>query len=351
VSVAAIALCGVSKRFGRTPVVEDVDLRIAEGEFFTLVGPSGCGKSTLVSLIAGLDRPSAGTIRFDDETVTDRPPRERDVAMVFQSYALYPHMTVAENIAFPLRLRNWPHADVAAAVARVARSLGIEALLARRPHELSGGQRQRVALGRALVRRPRVFLLDEPLSNLDARLRLEMRAELKRLHAEYQITTVYVTHDQEEAMALSDRAAVLNGGRIQQCDAPMTLYDEPANLFVAGFIGSPPINTLDAESLAGIVRLPPQTPSRGAVVGIRPADVHVSAEPSACALPVDVTVCEPTGSDLWVIGRWRRHSLTGRGRVGERPAPGDTVYFELAPDRLHVFDGASGARLARARGE
>ena len=218
--MAAIEFDGVGKRFGPVTVLEDLHLAIGEGEFFTFVGPSGCGKSTTLSLIAGLERPSAGTIRFDGEPVDHLAPRDRDVAMVFQSYALYPHMSVAENIGFPLKLRGAKPREIDAAVAEAARRLGIEALLERRPRELSGGQRQRVALGRALVRRPRVFLLDEPLSNLDARLRLEMRAELKRLHGEYGITTVYVTHDQEEAMALSDRVAVLNAGRVEQCGPP-----------------------------------------------------------------------------------------------------------------------------------
>lgn len=342
--MATIELEGVSKRFGRTDVVTEINLRIAQGEFFTLVGPSGCGKSTLLSLIAGLELATSGTIRFDGQAVTDLSPRERDVAMVFQSYALYPHMTVAENIGFPLRLRGCSRDEVAAAVVDVARNLAIGDLLERRPRELSGGQRQRVALGRALVRRPRVFLLDEPLSNLDARLRLEMRAELKRLHAQYRITTVYVTHDQEEAMALSDRAAVLHEGRIQQCGAPMEIYENPRSLFIAGFIGSPPINVLDAERVAGIMQVP-----ASAVVGIRPADVDVSMrQPGRAGIEAEVVLCEPTGGDLWVLGRCGRQNIMGRGCVGDPYPPGAKAYFQFAPERAYLFDRASGARLDRA---
>jgi len=342
--MATIAFENVSKRYGEVTVLDGLDLEIAEGEFFTFVGPSGCGKSTVLALIAGLERPSGGTIRFDGQRVNELAPRERDVAMVFQSYALYPHMSVAENIGFPLKLRGMSARDTARAVAEVAARLGIDALLERRPRELSGGQRQRVALGRALVRRPRVFLLDEPLSNLDARLRLEMRAELRRLHAEYRITTVYVTHDQEEAMALSDRVAVLQAGRIEQCGEPLELYREPANLFVAGFVGSPPINVLEA-TLFPDLELPCGARAADVLVGLRPADVVVSRDPAPRALAGEVLLCEPTGEHLWVVGLARGQRVTGRAAFTEPLPPGTPVHFEYAPARLHFFERATGRRL------
>ena len=343
--MAAIEFDGVSKRFGAVTVLDNLCLTIEEGEFFTFVGPSGCGKSTTLSLIAGLERPSAGRIRFDGRPVDHLAPRDRDVAMVFQSYALYPHMSVAENIGFPLKLRGAKPHEIDAAVAEAARRLGIEALLARRPRELSGGQRQRVALGRALVRRPRVFLLDEPLSNLDARLRLEMRAELKRLHGEYGITTVYVTHDQEEAMALSDRVAVLHAGRVEQCGPPLELYRTPANLFVAGFVGSPPINVLDARHVPDLA-LPAGAAASEIVVGVRPADVRVSeASDDPRALAAEVLLTEPTGDDVWVVGRLDGQRIMGRASPDAVPAPGSTARFELARERLHLFDRASGRRV------
>ena len=346
--MAAVEFEGVSKRFGAVTVVENLSLRVEEGEFFTFVGPSGCGKSTLLSLIAGLERPTSGALRFDDRIVNDLPPRERDVAMVFQSYALYPHMTVAENIGFPLRLRRVPAGETAAAVARVAQSLELESLLHRRPRELSGGQRQRVALGRALIRRPRVFLMDEPLSNLDARLRLEMRAELKRLHAEYRITTVYVTHDQEEALALSDRVAVLHEGRLQQCGAPMQVYDDPANLFVAGFIGSPPINLFDVGLLDTALGGALPVSAHDAVAGIRPSDIRVSDARRDGAFEAQVILCEPTGGDVWVLGEWRGVKILGRGAGGPL-APGSRAYFEFPPERVHLFDRARGTRIISPR--
>ncbi|HEX6320581.1 MAG TPA: ABC transporter ATP-binding protein, partial [Burkholderiales bacterium] len=256
--MARIRFAGLAKRFDAQVVLAPLELEIAEGEFFTFVGPSGCGKSTLLNLIAGVEAPSSGALWFDEVRVDALAPGARDVAMVFQSYALYPHLSVRENIAFPLRVRGTARAEIAREVERVAQVLGLSPLLERKPRQLSGGQRQRVALGRALVRRPRVFLMDEPLSNLDARLRLEMREELKRLHEAHGITTVYVTHDQEEAMALSQRVAVLNAGRIEQCGTPQAVYADPANLFVAQFLGSPPLNLLEGES--------PEV-----VLGVRPA--------------------------------------------------------------------------------
>ena len=345
--MASITFAGVSKRFGTVTVLEALDLAIEEGEFFTFVGPSGCGKSTVLGLIAGLERPTSGTIRFDGERVDHLPPRDRDVAMVFQSYALYPHMSVAENIGFPLKLRGAGDTEIETAVAEVAARLGIEQLLDRRPRQLSGGQRQRVALGRALVRRPRVFLLDEPLSNLDARLRLETRAELKRLHGEYRITTVYVTHDQEEAMALSDRVAVLRAGRIEQCGPPLELYRRPDNLFVAGFVGSPPINVLDARQFRRL-ELPASAAPEDVLVGLRPVDVVVTSDaPDARsdALFAEVQLLEPTGDALWVVGLVDGRRIIGRGDPAAPPAPGSVARFGYSRDRLHLFDRTSGQRL------
>jgi len=268
--------------------------------------------------------------------------------MVFQSYALYPHMSVYENLAFPLRNRRVSPVRLAEAVEKTARTLGLEDLLQRRPRELSGGQRQRVALGRALIRQPQVFLLDEPLSNLDARLRLEMREELKRLHATLGITTVYVTHDQEEAMALSGRIAVLRQGRIQQCGTPDEIYRAPANRFVAEFVGSPPMNFLPADALCGIPalasRLAPHA-GRAIEAGIRPADIRVQASAGDTTLTAKVVLLEPTGADLWVVGEWNGQRIKGRARTGERLRPGEKVGFVFSGDRIYLFDGSSGARI------
>jgi multiple sugar transport system ATP-binding protein len=343
-----IRLERVEKRFGAVTVLSALDLEIRAGEFFTFLGPSGCGKSTLLNLIAGIESLDAGSIYFDSQRVDELAPAERDVAMVFQSYALYPHMTVYENLAFPLTNKRLPRADIDAAVRRTAAQLGIEKLLARKPRALSGGQRQRVALGRALVRKPRVFLLDEPLSNLDARLRLEMREELKRLHAELGITTVYVTHDQEEAMALSDRIALLHEGRVQQCAAPAEIYGRPANLFVAGFIGSPPMNLLDGARCAGLAVVRERLGSLRAgdvTVGVRPTDVRVSTEPVADAIEAEALLVEPTGADLWVVCVWHGQRIKGRAQPGERVVAGQRIFLAVPGERLYLFDRAGGERL------
>src|SRR5579884_2397155 len=314
--MAEVRLVGVQKRIGPVEIIGDLTLDVRDGEFFTLLGPSGSGKSTLLHLIAGLDRPTAGRILFDGADVAELAPRERDVAVVFQSYALYPHMTVAENLAFPLhvgrRRRGLDERMIEREVRRIAALLSLEALLDRRPRQLSGGQRQRVALGRALIRHPRVFLLDEPLSNLDVQLRAEMRAELRRLHDELGITMIYVTHDQVEAMTLADRVAVLDRGRLQQVDAPRALYDSPRNVFVAGFVGHPAMNTLEAEvhrqeAVAGPLRVRlrpdvgPWYDRRRVRIGLRPEDVHIVSEPGE---PADtlaaVRLIEPTGGQTWV---------------------------------------------------
>jgi ABC-type sugar transport system ATPase subunit len=289
--MARIRFAGLAKRFGAQEVLAPLELEIADGEFFTFVGPSGCGKSTLLNLVAGVEPPSAGALYFD-ETRVDTLARARDVAMVFQSYALYPHLSVRENIAFPLRVRR-AATEVEREVARVAEVLGLGALLERKPRQLSGGQRQRVALGRALVRKPHVFLMDEPLSNLDARLRLEMREELKRLHEAHGVTTVYVTHDQEEAMALSQRVAVLNAGRIEQFGAPQQIYADPANIHRA-VPGQPPLNVL------------PGTP--GVVLGVRLAGLLARRRAGALAARVTLS----TGSELWITAEREGIRLKGR---------------------------------------
>ena len=333
--MAKIRFKGLAKRFAAQAVLAPLDLEIADGEFFTFVGPSGCGKSTLLNLIAGIEAPSAGELWFDGQRVDGLAPGARDVAMVFQSYALYPHLSVRDNIGFPLKVRGTPRGEIAREVERVAQVLGLGTLLDRRPRELSGGQRQRVALGRALVRRPRAFLMDEPLSNLDARLRLEMREELQRLHEAHGITTIYVTHDQEEAMALSQRVAVLNAGRIEQCGPPAEVYGDPASLFVAQFLGSPPLNLLEGGA-PEVVR------------GVRPADVLVHAARRAGAVAARVSLLEPTGSDLWVTADWNGRRLKGRAAPGVAPARGATVYLEAPPERVYSFARATGARIRGA---
>jgi multiple sugar transport system ATP-binding protein len=346
--VARIRLNGLTKSYDGHMVLAPLELTIADGEFFTFLGPSGCGKSTLLHLLAGIEPPTRGRIFFGEERVDGQDASRRDVAMVFQSYALYPHLSVRQNLAFPLRARRLAPAHIEREVERVARSLGIEGLLDRKPLQLSGGQRQRVALGRALVRRPRVFLMDEPLSNLDARLRLETREELKRLHDEHRITTVYVTHDQEEAMALSDRIAVLNAGHIQQCDAPQAIYEDPANLFVAQFIGNPPINVLDGDALRDAPvfgRLLSGVVESGALLGLRPPEILVHARPIRDAMECEVVITEPTGNDLWVVGRYGNQKVKGRAAPGERFAYKQTAWFEVRRERVLVFDKRSGTRI------
>ncbi len=338
-------------------VIEDLNLSIEDGEFFTFVGPSGCGKSTILKMIAGLEDISGGCILFDDIVVNDLSPKERDVAMVFQSYALYPHMTVFDNIAFPLRMRRFKRYQIDEEVRRIAALLGLAELLGRKPKELSGGQRQRVALGRALVRKPRVFLLDEPLSNLDARLRSEMRIELKRLHSELRTTTIYVTHDQAEALSLSDRMAVFDGGRIQQCGTPREVYARPANLFVAGFIGSPPMNFIPSlvRRKEGIevdcngFLMRPETNRKpsddSVVVGIRPEDVAVSKEEKGGGIEAFVTLVEPAGSFNWVVLVWKDVSLRGVASLDENFQAGERGFMKFPMDRMILFEKSTGELL------
>jgi multiple sugar transport system ATP-binding protein len=355
--MARIRLERVRKFFGDVPVIREFDLTINDGEFFTFLGPSGCGKSTVLNMIAGLEPVTGGSIYFDDVPVNKLSPGERDVAMVFQSYALYPHMDVYENIAFPLKMKKTPKDVIGREVERVATILGLENLLRRRPGELSGGQRQRVALGRAIVRRPKVFLMDEPLSNLDARLRIEMRAELKRLHRELKITTVYVTHDQAEAMSLSERIAVLYQGEVQQCGTPPDVYARPANIFVGGFMGSPPMNFIPAVvrqrhpleiDCNGIV-FTPVLESRPAgsrlIVGARPEDVLVSAEKSEGAEEVAISLIEPVGPYSIVDFEWAGQNMKGISKEGAGIAPGAKAYMTLSAGKMVFFDKESGLRL------
>ncbi len=342
--MASISLQGVGKQFtGGVAALSDVDLEIAHGELLVLVGPSGSGKSTVLRLIAGLETPTSGRILIDGADVTGVPPQERDLAMVFQSYALYPHKTVRENLAFGLQMRGVERTQIDARVHDVARSLGIDGLLDRRPAALSGGQRQRVALGRAIVRKAKAFLLDEPLSNLDPVLRVETRAELTLLHRRLGATMVYVTHDQEEAMTLGTRIAVMRDGRLEQVATPMDLYDRPENRFVAGFIGSPAMNLWPGTIMRDI--------GEHAVIGVRPHDIEL-APIDASAVTGRVEILEPLGPTTLVHVRIDgvTESLA-RIVVAARPqlAIGDRVGLNVRRDRLHLFDEKSGRRLSAPR--
>lgn len=355
--MAEIRLEKIKKRFKDTVVIRELDLTINDGEFFTFIGPSGCGKSTILNMIAGLEPVTEGRIYFDSTVINDIPPKERDVAMVFQSYALYPHMTVYENIAFPLKMRKTPQKNIDREVERITSVLEIKDLLSRRPGELSGGQRQRVALGRAIIRMPKVFLMDEPLSNLDARLRVEMRAELKKLHQRLKITTVYVTHDQAEAMSLSDRIAVLHQGEIQQCETPIEVYLKPANTFVAGFIGSPPMNFIDATvfkkepftvmvnniAFSPMVKRIPEVDK--VVLGIRPDDVIVFFEKHEGTMEAYAEITEVEGAVIWVRMRCGGISIKGKMENNRDVSPGTKVFLKMPAEKLHVFDYKTGIRL------
>ncbi|MBB5359590.1 multiple sugar transport system ATP-binding protein [Rhodanobacter sp. ANJX3] len=335
---------------------------IADGELLVLVGPSGCGKTTLLRMIAGLESISGGTLSIDGRVVNDVEPKDRDIAMVFQNYALYPHMTVAENLAFGLKLRGQSKGEIDRRVREAAKTLELEPRLASRPGALSGGQRQRVALGRALVRDPKVFLLDEPLSNLDAKLRLTMRVEIARLHRQLKATMIYVTHDQIEAMTLGQRIVVLDGGVIQQIDTPMHLYDRPANLFVAGFVGSPGMNLLRGRLTLGrgwsvvtehgevMLGRPAQAAGwqewrdREIVLGMRPEDL-LPVEADEAALIAQLEVLEPVGNEIFLNLRYGSQALVSRVSPRALPEAGSTVPLGLAAERLHLFDPASGLRI------
>ncbi|HSD03914.1 MAG TPA: sn-glycerol-3-phosphate ABC transporter ATP-binding protein UgpC [Gaiellales bacterium] len=394
--MASIAIEGVTKVFrGGVVAVDHVSLEIANGEFLVLVGPSGCGKTTLLRIVAGLEEVTDGEVMIGDTLVTDMPPRDRDVAMVFQNYALYPHMTVAENLSIGLRIRRRPKPEVKSRVAEVAHILGLDSLLERRPAELSGGQRQRVAMGRAMVREPQAFLMDEPLSNLDAKLRVQMRAELARIRDRVRTTTLYVTHDQVEAMTLGDRVAVMREGVVQQLDTPQNLYRRPANLFVAAFIGSPSMNLLEARIEDGNVcfadhRIPlhagadlREYDGRTVVLGIRPGDFEDAAvwhDASRPAFDVDVDVSEELGDQVNVIFRLdappvRSEAVRDASTIEEGGAddmlvplvadegrsvctacvdsrttarPGGRVRLSVDPTRFHFFDVDTGHAIGAA---
>jgi len=345
--MASIDIQNVKKAYGHVQVLHDIDLRIKDGEFVVLVGPSGCGKSTLLRMIAGLEDISGGEIRIAESRVNELHPKDRDIAMVFQSYALYPHMNVAGNMSYSLRLRKMAKDSIAKAVANAAAKLGLDPLLERRPKALSGGQRQRVAMGRAIVRQPKAFLFDEPLSNLDARLREQMRAEIKKLHGDLKATSIYVTHDQIEAMTLADRIVAMHGGVVQQVGSPLELYDRPANLFVAGFIGSPGMNFLDATYEGSGVRLKDGTlvplleplklaAGRKVTLGIRPE--HVVLSSNSADMSANVELIEPTG--FGIILHLSLHGLPFKVFTLDRSAlsAGDQVNVSFPAQHLHVFD-------------
>ena len=362
---APVSFEHVSKRFGAVTAVSDLTLEVPNGEMLVLLGPSGCGKTTSLRMLAGLEAISDGTIRIGETVVNSLPPRARDIAMVFQSYALYAHLTVYENLAYPLRVRKLPKAEIDRRVREVAAVVQIGELLERKPRALSGGQRQRVALGRAIIRRPAVFLMDEPLSNLDAKLRLHTRGELKRFQRELATTTIYVTHDQAEAMTLADRVAIMDRGVLQQVGPPKEVYARPANVFVAGFLGSPPMNLLDVavtggdESLSLVIAgtavpVPTKTAHRlaagpagldGVVLGVRPEEVRLLREGGPGAVPGEVFVVEDLGNERLVT-----LDLGGQFAMARTPADypaemGESLWFAFDPERAHYFDPASQQRL------
>ena len=352
--MASVILDEVEKTWGAFTAVARQSLAIADQEFLVLLGPSGCGKTTTMRMVAGLEEPTSGTIRIGDRVVNQVPPRDRDVAMVFQNYGLYPHMTVGENIAYPLRVRGMARSERERRVAEAARKVELGALLARRPRELSGGQRQRVALARAIVRTPAVFLMDEPLSNLDAKLRVTMRAEIKHLQHELGITTIYVTHDQVEAMTLAHRVAVMSGGHIQQIAPPAEIYDRPANLFVAGFIGSPAMNLIEGAIENGIFRAPgiaipaPGAGSRSRIVlGARPEDVSV-VPPEGAPMQGTVYASELLGDCVLITAEIGSGRVIAKADRAVRADFGDPIGLHPDPRRLHLFDAASGSRLDAA---
>jgi len=359
--MASVSFRNVEKSFGSTKIIHGIGFDIADGEFTVLVGPSGCGKSTLLRMLAGLEEISGGTIAIDDHVVNDIESKDRDIAMVFQSYALYPHMTVADNMGFSLRLRKADPALTKERVAHAARILNLGPYLERFPRELSGGQRQRVAMGRAIVRDPKVFLFDEPLSNLDAKLRVAMRAEIKALHQRLKTTTVYVTHDQVEAMTMADRIVVMQEGRIEQIGTPLELYDHPANLFVAQFIGSPAMNVVngtlrrddgqawvDAE---GGVRWPAPPTARGqdgqaVAYGVRPGDLGVGRGADARSVPAEVIVVEPTGAETELLVRVGASQFVVVLHGRTQAEPGETIQLSVDTGAVHLFDPTSGIALA-----
>ena len=364
--MAKVVIEHLTKHFGDVVAVDDLTLEIVDREFLTLLGPSGCGKTTTLNIIAGLEDPTSGRVFFDDDEVTNVPPERRDIAMVFQTYALYPHMRVYDNIAFGLRMRGTPTDEIDRLVQEAAKAMEIDHLLRRKPRELSGGQRQRVALARAIVRNAHVFLLDEPLSNLDAKLRVTMRTELKRLHAELEKTFVYVTHDQAESLIMSDRIVVLNEGKLQQLGTPEEIYNQPANAFIAGFVGSPPMNFFDGqlqnggdqwlvkgegyscEFIPGHPQRLRENASAEVQLGVRPEDIEVlpSESPTAQA---NVVVREPLGSDLFLTLELEGVTFKARTHPDARIDRGETVPIRFKPTKVHLFNRTTGATLLESR--
>ena len=353
--MAEVKVRDLFKSYGSTEVIHGLEVDIEDGEFVVLVGPSGCGKSTLLRMIAGLEGITAGEISIGDRVVNNLPPAERDIAMVFQNYALYPHKTVGANMAFSLRMKGMPKSEIATRVKRAAEVLGLTPYLDRYPRALSGGQRQRVAMGRAIVRDPQVFLFDEPLSNLDAKLRVQMRAEIRELHQRLNSTTVYVTHDQIEAMTMADKIVVMQNGYIEQVGSPLDVYDNPANTFVAGFIGSPAMNMLEGEvrntgtglelnishtSLA-LPAMAALKEGQKIIAGIRPEDLT----PSETGILAKIAVIEPTGSETHLLLRGNDQDLTSVLRERRNYSPGQDIHLSAAPDTLHIFDYHSKQRL------
>jgi multiple sugar transport system ATP-binding protein len=353
--MSSVDVIGIRKSYGAQKVIHGVDINIADGEFVILVGPSGCGKSTLLRMIAGLEPITSGDIKIGDAVVNNLPPKDRDIAMVFQTYALYPHKTVAENMGFALKLRKAPKSEITSRVMRAAEILDLVPYLSRYPRQLSGGQRQRVAMGRAIVRDPKVFLFDEPLSNLDAKLRVQMRAEIKELHQRLKTTTIYVTHDQVEAMTMADRIVVMNAGVVEQAGTPLELYDRPANIFVASFIGSPSMNlikgTIQGKSKPSFVTedgfklplagAPAASDGRPVIYGIRPE--HFSLGGSVKA---EVTVTEPTGSETQVIAKLGKQKIVGIFRERIVTKPGAMLAITPNAQLAHLFDIETGKNLS-----
>jgi multiple sugar transport system ATP-binding protein len=353
--MAAVGIDKVRKAYGNVEVIHGVSIDIADGEFVILVGPSGCGKSTLLRMIAGLENITTGEIRIGARVVNDVAPKERDIAMVFQNYALYPHMTVAQNMGFSLKLRHAPKSEIEARVKKAADILDLGPYLDRYPRQLSGGQRQRVAMGRAIVRDPQVFLFDEPLSNLDAKLRVAMRTEIKALHQRLGTTTVYVTHDQIEAMTMADKIVVMHDGVVEQIGAPLTLYDEPDNLFVAGFIGSPAMNFIrgklavngsanfvaDAGFALPLAKAPPASDGRPVICGIRPEHVTFGAD----GADGEIRIVEPMGSETQVIVSASGCDLTCLSRDRAPLKAGEAIHFSADPTMIYLFDAETGRRI------
>ncbi len=362
--MASVSIAQVKKRFGSVEILHGVDIAIPDGSFTVLVGPSGCGKSTLLRMIAGLEEISDGEVRIGAQRVNELPPKQRDIAMVFQNYALYPHMTVRDNMAFSLMLAKLDAATIESKVARAAEILGLGDLLQRYPRQLSGGQRQRVAMGRAIVRDPQVFLFDEPLSNLDAKLRVAMRTEIKELHQRLKTTSIYVTHDQIEAMTMGDQIVVMKDGRIEQTGSPLELYDRPANLFVAGFIGSPAMNFLPATlrrnghgaevELSDGTRVAAPRGAQGSdgqpvIFGTRPehlALVDGGSGGSTASIVTQIAVVEPTGADTFVVCRHGGKELSVVFHERHAFEPGSTIHLQPDTERAHLFDAGTGRRLA-----